>query len=153
MEWFFLRKSTKNLDGIIPLGCTPGSVLIPSFKSQELEIPVYSFPEFIFNQSQNKKRVVIVFPWEDLDNLHYLHVMKDQKVGFWLLGIELDRGIRFDGEKNYQMLPIIIIEGEWILELLRLVEGQNSFHYMHISHWFSGIAWDHYNVFSDFWGL
>ena len=29
-------------------------------RAKELNIPIYSYPEYIYNQSQNKKRIVIL---------------------------------------------------------------------------------------------
>ena len=51
---WFPNKITPDLDGII-LGMHARLENPELQKAQELGIPVYSFPEFIFNQSQNKK--------------------------------------------------------------------------------------------------
>ncbi len=55
---WFPERITADLDGII-LGMHARIDNPELIKAQELGVPVYSFPEFIFNQSKDKKRVVI----------------------------------------------------------------------------------------------
>ena len=55
---WFPEKITKDLDGII-LGMHARIDNPELQKAKELGTPVYSFPEFVFEQSRDKKRVVI----------------------------------------------------------------------------------------------
>ena len=57
MGWF-PEKITKNLDAII-LGMHAREDNPELAKAKELDIPIYSYPEYIFEQSKKKKRVVI----------------------------------------------------------------------------------------------
>ncbi|MCR9083482.1 MAG: Mur ligase domain-containing protein, partial [Cyclobacteriaceae bacterium] len=55
---WYPEKIHEDLDGII-LGMHARIDNPELIKAKELGIPIYSFPEFVFNQSQDKKRVVI----------------------------------------------------------------------------------------------
>ena len=55
---WFPEKITKDLDGII-LGMHAKADNPELLKAQELGIPVYSFPEYIYEASKDKQRVVI----------------------------------------------------------------------------------------------
>jgi UDP-N-acetylmuramate: L-alanyl-gamma-D-glutamyl-meso-diaminopimelate ligase len=146
---WFPEKITKNLDGII-LGMHARIDNPELQKAQELGIPVYSFPEFIFNQSQHKKRVVIGGSHGKTSITSIiLHVLKDQKVDFdYLVGAQIEG---FDLMVRLSDAPIIIIEGDEYLTS-PLDRRSKFFHYMHDIALVSGIAWDHYNVFPDFEG-
>jgi len=146
---WFPEKITKNLDGII-LGMHARIDNPELQKAQELGIPVYSFPEFIFNQSQDKKRVVIGGSHGKTSITSIiLHVLQDQKVDFdYLVGAQIEG---FDLMVRLSDAPIIIIEGDEYLTS-PLDRRSKFFHYMHDIALVSGIAWDHYNVFPNFEG-
>lgn len=146
---WFPEKITESLDGII-LGMHARLENPELVKAQELGIPVYSFPEFIFNQSQNKKRVVIGGSHGKTSITSIiLHVLKDQKVDFdYLVGAQIEG---FDLMVRLSDAPIIIIEGDEYLTS-PLDRRSKFFHYHHDIGLVSGIAWDHYNVFPDFEG-
>jgi len=146
---WFPEKITKNLDGII-LGMHARIDNPELQKAQELGIPVYSFPEFIFNKSQDKKRVVIGGSHGKTSITSIiLHVLQDQKVDFdYLVGAQIEG---FDLMVRLSDAPIIIIEGDEYLTS-PLDRRSKFFHYMHDIALVSGIAWDHYNVFPDFEG-
>ena len=57
MGWF-PEKITKNLDSII-LGMHARIDNPELAKAKELNIPIYSYPEYIYEQSKNKRRIVI----------------------------------------------------------------------------------------------
>jgi UDP-N-acetylmuramate: L-alanyl-gamma-D-glutamyl-meso-diaminopimelate ligase len=144
---WFPEKITKDLDGII-LGMHARLENPELQKAQELGIPVYSFPEFIFNQSQNKKRVVIGGSHGKTSITSIiLHVLKDQQIDFdYLVGAQIEG---FDLMVKLSDAPIIIIEGDEYLTS-PLDRTSKFFHYKHEIALVSGIAWDHYNVFPDF---
>ncbi len=146
---WFPEKITKNLDGII-LGMHARLDNPELQKAQELGIPVYSFPEFIFNQSQNKKRVVIGGSHGKTSITSIiLHVLKDQQVDFdYLVGAQIEG---FDLMVRLSDAPIIIIEGDEYLTS-PIDRTSKFFHYKHDIALVSGIAWDHFNVFPDFEG-
>ncbi|WP_296697822.1 Mur ligase family protein [Algoriphagus sp.] len=144
---WFPEKITSDLDGII-LGMHARIDNPELLKAQELGIPVYSFPEFIFNQSKKKKRIVIAGSHGKTSITSIiLHVLKDNKVDFdYLVGAQIDG---FDLMVRLSDAPIIIIEGDEYLTS-PLDRTPKFFHYKHDIALVSGIAWDHFNVFPDF---
>ncbi len=118
-------------------------------KAQKLGIQVYSFPEFLYEQSQNKKRVVIGGSHgKTTITAMVMHVLNDQKINFDYLvgsGIEgFETMVKITEES-----PLIIIEGDEYLS--SAIDPRPKFHlyYPHVV-LLSGIAWDHMNVFPTF---
>ncbi|MEN2283010.1 Mur ligase family protein [Algoriphagus sp. SE2] len=144
---WFPEKITSDLDGII-LGMHARIDNPELVKAQELGLPVYSFPEFIYNQSKEKKRVVIAGSHGKTSITSIiLHVLKDNKIDFdYLVGAQIEG---FDLMVRLSDAPIIIIEGDEYLTS-PLDRTPKFFHYKHDIVLVSGIAWDHYNVFPDF---
>jgi UDP-N-acetylmuramate: L-alanyl-gamma-D-glutamyl-meso-diaminopimelate ligase len=144
---WFPEKITSDLDGII-LGMHARIDNPELIRAQELGIPVYSFPEFIFNQSQNKKRVVIAGSHGKTSiTSMILHVLKDQHVDFdYLVGAQIEG---FDLMVKLSDAPVIVIEGDEYLTS-PIDRTPKFFHYKHDIALVSGIAWDHFNVFPDF---
>lgn len=118
-------------------------------RAKELNIPIYSYPEYIYNQSKNKKRIVIGGSHGKTSItamiLHVLNLLDmdcDYMVGAQLTGFEAM--FRLSEEA-----PIIILEGDEYLS--SPIDRRPKFH------WYkpdiavlSGIAWDHINVFPTF---
>ena len=144
---WFPEKITSELDGII-LGMHARIDNPELVKAQELGIPVYSFPEFIYNQSQSKKRVIVAGSHGKTSITSViLHVLKDQNVDFdYLVGAQIEG---FDLMVKLSDAPVIIIEGDEYLTS-PLDRTPKFFHYKHDIVLVSGIAWDHFNVFPDF---
>ena len=81
-------------------------------RAQELNIPIYSFPEFIYEQSKNKKRIVIggshgktTTTAMIMHVLGYKGVDFDYMVGAQLQGYELT--VRLS-----ESAPVILLEGD-----------------------------------------
>ena len=144
---WFPEKIHSGLDGII-LGMHARIDNPELVKAKELGIPVFSFPEFIYNQSKDKKRVVIAGSHGKTSITSIiLHVLKDQGVEFdYLVGAQIEG---FDLMVQLSNAPIIIIEGDEYLTS-PLDRRPKFFHYKHDIALLSGIAWDHFNVFPDF---
>jgi UDP-N-acetylmuramate: L-alanyl-gamma-D-glutamyl-meso-diaminopimelate ligase len=144
---WFPEKITADLDGII-LGMHAKIDNPELNRAQETGVPVYSFPEFIFNQSQNKKRVVIAGSHGKTSiTSMILHVLKDQNVDFdYLVGAQIEG---FDLMVRLSDAPVIVIEGDEYLTS-PIDRTPKFFHYRHDIALVSGIAWDHFNVFPDF---
>lgn len=144
---WFPEKIHEGLDGII-LGMHARIDNPELVKAKELGIPVYSFPEFIYNQSKDKKRVVIAGSHGKTSITSIiLHVLKDQGVDFdYLVGAQIEG---FDLMVRLSDAPVIIIEGDEYLTS-PLDRRPKFFHYKHDISLLSGIAWDHFNVFPDF---
>lgn len=107
---WFPEKITADLDGII-LGMHARIDNPELIRAQELGIPVFSFPEFIYNQSQTKKRVVIAGSHGKTSiTSMILHVLQDQKMDFdYLVGAQIEG---FDLMVRLSDAPVIVIEGD-----------------------------------------
>ncbi|GAB3835664.1 UDP-N-acetylmuramate--L-alanine ligase [Hymenobacter jeollabukensis] len=115
-------------------------------RAQELGLRVFSFPEFIYEASKDKQRIVIggSHGKTSITSL-ILHVLRyhglqfDYAVGAQLEGFELMVKLTDDA-------PIIVIEGDEYLS--SPVDRRPKFHlYQHHIGVISGISWDHINVF------
>jgi UDP-N-acetylmuramate: L-alanyl-gamma-D-glutamyl-meso-diaminopimelate ligase len=144
---WFPDKINSDLDGII-LGMHARIDNPELIRAQELGVPVFSFPEFIFNQSQNKKRVVIAGSHGKTSiTSMILHVLKAQQVDFdYLVGAQIEG---FELMVKLSDAPVIVIEGDEYLTS-PIDRTPKFFHYHHDIVLVSGIAWDHFNVFPDF---
>ena len=115
-------------------------------RAQELGLQLYSFPEYIYEASRDKQRVVIGGSHGKTSiTACILHVLRfhnrkfDYAVGAQLAGFDLMVQLTDDA-------PIIIIEGDEYLS--SPVDRRPKFHlYQHHIGVISGISWDHINVF------
>ncbi len=115
-------------------------------KAQELGIKVYSYPEYIFEQSVDKQRVVIAGSHgKTTITSMILHVLNFNKRVFnYLVGAQIE------GFENMVKLsddaPVIVIEGDEYFTS-PLDRTPKFMHYQPHMALISGIAWDHFNVF------
>ena len=144
---WFPGKITPDLDGII-LGMHARIDNPELIQAKEIGIPVYSFPEFIYNQSKGKKRVVISGSHgKTTITSMILHVLKFHDRDFdYLVGAQIEG---FDLMVRISEAPVIIIEGDEYLTSA-IDRTPKFFHYHHHILLMSGIAWDHFNVFPTF---
>lgn len=145
---WFPEKVTKDLDAVI-LGMHAFVDNPELAKAQELGIKIYSFPEYIYEQSLNKLRVVIAGSHGKTSITSIiLHVLKYYNRKFdYLVGAQIegfDVMVQLDDES-----PVIIIEGDEYPESKIHLKSKFLFYHPHIC-LFSGIAWDHFNVFPTF---
>jgi len=147
MGWFE-EKITADLDAII-LGMH-ARIDNPELKrAKELNIPIYSYPEYIYEQCKNKKRVVIGGSHGKTSiTAMILHVLQSLNIDCdYMVGAQLEG---FDTMvKLTHEAPIIILEGDEYLS--SPIDRRPKFHLYqpHIAV-LSGIAWDHINVFPTF---
>jgi len=144
-EGWFPEKITADLDAVIVgMHARPDNPEL--LRAQELGLRVYSFPEFIYEASKDKQRIVIggSHGKTSITSL-ILHVLRyhqrkfDYAVGAQLAGFELMVQLTEDA-------PIIIIEGDEYLS--SPIDRRPKFHlYQHHIGVISGISWDHINVF------
>lgn len=118
-------------------------------KAQELGIRIVSFPEFLYEHSKNKKRVVIGGSHgKTTITSMVMHVLKEQEVDFdYMVGSKIEG---FDTMvKLSEDAPLILLEGDEYLS--SPLDRQPKFHqyYPHMT-LLSGISWDHMNVYSTF---
>ena len=147
MGWF-PNKITADLDAII-LGMHARENNPELAKAKELNIPIYSYPEYIYEQSKHKKRVVIGGSHGKTSiTAMILHVLQNLKIECdYMVGAQLegfDTMVKLTHES-----PIIILEGDEYLS--SPIDRRPKFHLYqpHIAV-LSGIAWDHINVFPTF---
>ncbi len=118
-------------------------------KAKELGIKIFSYPEYLFEQSKNKKRIVIGGSHgKTTITAMILHVL--QKAGIdcdYMVGAQLegfDVMVRLTDEA-----PIMVIEGDEYLT--SPIDLRPKFHlYKPDIALLSGVAWDHINVFTTF---
>ena len=147
MGWF-PDKITKELDAII-LGMHAREDNPELKKAKELNIPIFSYPEYIYEHSLNKKRVVIGGSHGKTSiTAMILHVLQNLNINCdYMVGAQLggfDTMVKLSHEA-----PIIILEGDEYLS--SPIDRRPKFHLYkpHIAV-LSGIAWDHINVFPTF---
>ncbi len=117
-------------------------------KAQKLNLNIQSYPEFLYEQSRSKKRIVIAGSHgKTTTTSMIIHQLKSA-------GIEADFmvGAKIEGIEVMVKLskaPIIVMEGDEYLS--SAIDRRPKFlHYRpHISV-ITGIAWDHINVFPEF---
>jgi len=139
-----------SLDGII-LGMHAKIDNPELVKARELELKIWSYPEFIYEQSQTKTRVVIAGSHGKtsisamiLHALHYHGRPCDYLVGAQLEGFDNMVHLHPDHE-------FILLEGDEYLSS-PLDRRPKFLHYRANIALLSGIAWDHINVFPTYEG-
>lgn len=145
---WFPEKIDTSLDAVI-LGMHAKANNPELIKARELKISVYSYPEFLYEQSKNKTRVVIggshgktTITSMILHVLKYHHKEVDYMVGAQLEGF--DTMVHLTGENDF-----IILEGDEYLS--SAIDPRPKFHlYKPNIALLSGISWDHINVFPTF---
>ena len=147
MGWF-PEKITSSIDAII-LGMHAKADNPELIKAQELGLNIYSYPEFIYEQSKNKTRVVIggshgktTITAMILHVLNYHDKAVDYMVGAQLEGFDVMVQLTDDND-------FIVLEGDEYLS--SPIDLRPKFHhYKPNVALLSGIAWDHINVFPTF---
>ncbi|HTE29742.1 MAG TPA: Mur ligase family protein [Chryseolinea sp.] len=114
-------------------------------KAQQLGLKIFSFPEFIYEHSRNKQRIVIAGSHgKTTITAIVLHVLNHFKRQF-----DYVIGARVKGVEHTVKLsdaPIIIIEGDEYLSSV-LDPTPKFLRYKHHVGLITGVAWDHVNVF------
>lgn len=120
-------------------------------KAQEIGLKVYSYPEFLYEQTKNKLRVVIggshgktTITSMIMHVLRENNVLFDYMVGAQIEGFETMVGLSKDAE-------IAVFEGDEYLSSPTDPRPKFHLYHPHIAV-LSGIAWDHINVFPTFDG-
>ncbi|MBX9853368.1 MAG: peptidoglycan synthetase [Cytophagaceae bacterium] len=145
---WFPEKITKDLDAVI-LGMHARIDNPELAKAKELGLKIYSYPEYIFQQSIDKQRVVVAGSHGKTSiTSMVLHVLKFFNKKFdYLVGAQLEG---FDHMvKLTEDAPVIIIEGDEY-PTSALDKTPKFLHYHHHIGLISGVAWDHVNVFPTF---
>ncbi len=118
-------------------------------KAQEIGLKIYSYPEYLYEQSKTKTRVVIGGSHgKTTITAMILHVLAKMKMDCdYMVGAKLD-GFEIM-VKLTEEAKIMVIEGDEYLT--SPIDRRPKFHlYMPHIAIISGIAWDHINVFPTF---
>lgn len=145
---WFPEKITENLDAIV-LGMHAKADNPELLKAQELGLKIYSYPEFLYEQSKDKTRVVIggshgktTITSMILHVMHYHDRDVDFMVGAQLEGFDVMVKLTEDND-------FIVLEGDEYLS--SPIDRRPKFHlYKPNIALLSGIAWDHINVFPTY---
>ena len=147
MGWF-PEKITSEIEAII-LGMHAKADNPELLKAQELGLKIYSYPEFLYEQSKNKTRVVIggshgktTITSMILHVMHYHNIAVDYMVGAQLEGFDTMVHLTEDND-------FMVLEGDEYLS--SPIDRRPKFHlYQPNIALISGIAWDHINVFPTY---
>ena len=147
---WFPEKITQQLDVII-LGMHAKKDNPELLQAQDMGLKIYSYPEFLYEQSKDKTRVVIggshgktTITSMILHVLDYNDMEVDYMVGAQLEGFETMVHLTKENE-------FMVLEGDEYLS--SPIDRRPKFHlYKPNIALLSGIAWDHINVFPTFEG-
>ncbi len=142
------QRITKDLDAVI-LGMHARNDNPELLKAQKSGLKVFSYPEYLYEQSKDKTRVVIggshgktTITSMIMHVLHFHHIPFDYMVGAQVEGFETMVHL---SEKS----RIAVFEGDEYLT--SPIDPRPKFHLYHPNiALLSGIAWDHINVFPTF---
>ena len=147
---WFPEKITQDIEVII-LGMHAKKDNPELLKAQDMGLKIYSYPEFLYEQSKDKTRVVIggshgktTITSMILHVLAYHDMQVDYMVGAQLEGFETMVHLTTENE-------FMVLEGDEYLS--SPIDRRPKFHlYKPNIALLSGIAWDHINVFPTFEG-
>lgn len=145
---WFPEKITSDLDAVI-LGMHAHQDNPELARAKELGLKIYSYPEFLYEQSKNKTRVVIAGSHgKTTITSMILHVLNfhrkevDYMVGAQLEGF--DCMVKLTGDNDF-----MVLEGDEYLSSPIDLRSKFLLYQPNIA-LLSGIAWDHINVFKTF---
>lgn len=147
-EGWDAQRITQDIDVVI-LGMHAKGDNPELLKARELELPIYSFPEYLYEQAKDKTRVVIggshgktTITAMVLHVLHQWGINTDFMVGAMLEGFDVM--VRLTKHAD-----VMVFEGDEYLA--STLDKRPKFHlyHPHIA-LLSGIAWDHINVFPTY---
>ncbi len=145
---WFPEKITPQINAVI-LGMHAKADNPELLKAQQLNLKIYSYPEFLYEQSKNKTRVVIggshgktTITSMILHVMHFHNIEVDYMVGAQLEGFETM--VHLTEENDF-----MVLEGDEYLS--SPIDRRPKFHlYNPNIALISGIAWDHINVFPTY---
>ncbi|AXT19191.1 peptidoglycan synthetase [Flavobacteriaceae bacterium AU392] len=145
---WFPEKITDDLDAVV-IGMHAKADNPELLRAQELNLKIYSYPEFLYEQSKYKTRVVIggshgktTITSMILHVMHYHNRDVDYMVGAQLEGFDVM--VKLTKENDF-----IVLEGDEYLS--SPIDRRPKFHlYKPNIALLSGIAWDHINVFPTY---
>jgi len=141
------ERITSDLEAIV-LGMHAKADNPELLKALELNLPIYSYPEYIFKHAESKKRLVVAGSHgKTTITAALMHVFKKLKKDFdYLVGARLEG---FKQSVKLSDAPLMVMEGdEYLSSALHRVPKIHFYHPQIAL--LSGVAWDHMNVFPTF---
>lgn len=144
---WYPEKIHTDLDGVI-LGMHAKGDNPELLKAKELGVKIYSFPEYIYEASKDKQRVVVAGSHgKTTTTSMIMHVLKCCGMDFdYLVGAKV---AGFEQSVKITDAPLIILEGDEYPASVLEKRPKIHFYHPHISI-LTGISWDHVNVFPTF---
>ncbi|MEM6963587.1 MAG: Mur ligase family protein [Bacteroidota bacterium] len=144
---WFPEKITSDLD-IVILGMHARKDNPELKKARQLGLKIYSYPEFLYEHSKNKQRVVIAGSHGKTTTTSIiLHILKSNNIDFdYLVGAQIEG---FDSMVRLSDAPLMVVEGDEYLSS-PIDRRPKILHYRPHVTVLTGIAWDHINVFPTF---
>jgi len=146
MGWY-PERITSDIDAVI-LGMHARNDNPELIKAKKMGLPIYSYPEFIYQHSKEKKRIVIAGSHGKTTTTSMIMVAL-QKLNFdfdYLVGAQIEG---FETMVKLSDAPIMVIEGDEYLSSPIDPRPKMLLYNAHIAV-ITGIAWDHMNVFKTF---
>ena len=146
-EGWFDDRITKDIDSII-LGMAAQIDNPELVKAKALGLNIYSYPEYLYEQSKDKIRIVIGGSHGKTSiTAMILHVLQKVNIDFdYMVGAQLEG---FETMVQITNANIMILEGDEYLS--SALDRRPKFHlYQPNIALLSGIAWDHINVFPTY---
>ncbi len=145
---WYPEKITTELDAIV-LGMHARKDNPELIEAQKLGIKIYSFPEYMYEQTKHKKRIIVGGSHGKTSTtamilfvLKYHNVAFDYLVGSLIDGFETMVGFSENG-------TLAVFEGDEYLN--SALDPRPKFHFYHADIGIiTGIAWDHINVFPTY---
>ncbi|MEO9021312.1 MAG: Mur ligase family protein [Ginsengibacter sp.] len=146
-EGWYPEKITSEIDAVI-LGMHAKEDNPELKKAKELGLTIFSFPEYIYEESVHKRRVAVGGSHgKTTTTAMIMHVLQYAQVDFdYLVGAKLSG---FEQSVKITDAPVIVCEADEYPA--STIERRPKFHFLfpHIAV-ITGIAWDHINVFPTF---
>ncbi|RBL94128.1 UDP-N-acetylmuramate--L-alanine ligase [Chitinophaga flava] len=117
-------------------------------RARELQLKIYSFPEYIYQESKNKTRVAVGGSHgKTTTTAMIMHVLQYNQQAFdYLVGARLEG---FNQSVNITDAPLIVCEADEYPA--SVIEKRPKFLFLHPQiAILTGIAWDHINVFPTY---
>ena len=144
---WYPEKITKDIDAIV-LGMHARADNPELLRAQEWGIPVYSFPQYVYEVSKEKQRVVIAGSHgKTTITSMVMHILRKAGREFdYLVGAKVNG---FAQSVQLSDAPLIVLEGDEYPASAIEKKPKIFFYHPQITV-LSGIAWDHINVFPTY---
>lgn len=145
---WFPAKITPDLDAVV-LGMHARKENPELLRAQELGLKIFSYPEFLYEQTRDKIRVVIGGSHgKTTITSMIMHVLRESGLLFdYMVGAQLEGFDTMVGLS--EEAPVAVFEGDEYLSSPSDPRPKFHLYHPHIAV-LSGIAWDHINVFPTF---